>query len=103
MLPDLRLATPAEVCAELGARLRERRLALDITQQDLATRAGIALNAVKKLERDGQSTVATLVRVARALGLVAELDVFKPNPVASIAEMERATAARRQRARGKRA
>lgn len=52
----------------LGQQLRALRLRQGIDQQTLAARAGIALNAVKKLEYGRNSTVRSLVLVLRALG-----------------------------------
>lgn len=93
------LASPQEACAELGRRLREQRLAQLLPQEELASRAGVSLGAIRKLEKDGQATVLTLVRAAIALGLVGELeDLFTLQPQRSLADMARAEAARRVRA-----
>jgi transcriptional regulator with XRE-family HTH domain len=71
-----------------------------MTQADLATRAGVALGAVKKLESTGKVTVETLVQVAVALGLVSELNsVFAIRVPMSIADMERHELVHRQRVR----
>lgn len=93
------LLTPAELCAELGRRLRAQRLAQGLAQEVLAARAGVSGGALKKLEKDGQAQVLTLVRVVHALGLGAELaPLFRLQLQASIADMERAQAAQRKRA-----
>jgi transcriptional regulator with XRE-family HTH domain len=97
---DIKLATPDELVHELGSRLRAQRLASRVTQQELALRAGVALGAVKKLESDGNTTLQTFVRVVQALALTSDLEhVLMLKPHTSIAEMERAAMAPRQRAR----
>jgi transcriptional regulator with XRE-family HTH domain len=60
----------------IGARVRERRLALGLSQEQLARRADVGLNAVHRLEM-GQTTdphYSTLEGLAHALGItVADL------------------------------
>ncbi len=103
-VPDLRLISTLAVLTELGGRLRQQRLARLWTQQDLAARAGVALSAVKKLESGSNATLRTLVKVSQAMSLMQDLaETFQPKVAASIAEMERAARAPRQRARRPRA
>jgi HTH-type transcriptional regulator/antitoxin HipB len=53
---------------ELGRTVRERRLALGITQIELAERAGMTQSAVSRLEAGGMTpTISVLDRVAAAL------------------------------------
>lgn len=93
------LSPPSEILAALGARLRAQRLAQNLPQGELAQMAGLSLGALCKLERNGQCSLETLVRVAQALGLAQELDGLFLLPQQSIAQMERAHATRqRQRA-----
>lgn len=97
---DFRLASAVQIQGEIGTRLRHHRLERGWTQQELATRAGIALNAVKNLETGGNATVSSLVKVLQVLSLAGELsETFKPKAVLSIADLERLDAPRRKRAR----
>lgn len=59
---------------ELGARLREARVARDITQADLAERVGVRAHTIGRLER-GEPGVAieTLARVLWIFNLVSDL------------------------------
>ena len=92
-------SVPVEILSVLGTRLRAQRLAQALSQQDLAHMAGLSLGALRKLERDGQCSLETLVRVVQALGLVDELDPLFLLKRQSIAQMEQAEATRqRQRA-----
>lgn len=93
------LSVPAEIVHTLGARLRTQRLAQALTQRDLARMAGLSLGAVRKLERDGQCSLETVVRIVQALGLVGELEDLFVLKRHSIAQMEKAEAlSQRQRA-----
>lgn len=62
------VSTAAQLAAELGGQLRALRLRQNVDQQQLAARAGVALNAVKNLESGKGATVGSLLKVLRALG-----------------------------------
>ena len=95
---DFSLATADEVAAELGRRMKAARLAQALQQTELALRAAEALGTVKTLENTGQSTLASLIRVAQALGLVDDLQPLFVREVRSIADMEARATPPRQRA-----
>ena len=69
-----------------------------LTQADLAERAGVSVGTVKALEKTGQTSVASLIRVAQALGLTDQLQSLFVLKVQSIADMEQAQLAQRERA-----
>jgi len=59
----------------LGARLAMARLRRRMTQDTLATRAGISIPTLRKLERgDAGVSVATFLRVLQVLGLASDID-----------------------------
>jgi len=75
---------------EIGAFVRERRRALDLTQQQLADLAGVGLNFVYQLEKNKQTVQLDCTRqVLRALGFdlavapVGETLAADPRPGAS--------------------
>lgn len=72
------LTTP-ELLHQLGERLRTYRIQENITQQDVAIKAGVAERTVRALER-GRGTVETLVRVIRALNAPDPLSQLVPKP-----------------------
>ncbi|HDR9762420.1 helix-turn-helix domain-containing protein [Burkholderia cepacia] len=76
---DLSFSKPSEVVKRLCERLRTERLAVGMTQSDLAGRAGIATNTVSNLEAGRNVGFEAVVRVAMALGRIKELEgLFQP-------------------------
>lgn len=100
---DLSLNKPSEVVTRLCARLRTERLALNMTQADLAGRAGVATNTVSNLETGHNVGFEVVVRVAIALGRLKELEgLFLPK-LDSIEDIQRyASSAKRIRTKKKR-
>ena len=95
---DFAFATADEVAAELAQRLKSARLAQGLQQTALANRAGVSAGTIKTLEKTGQSTLLSVIRVAQALGMVDDLAGVFERKVQSIADMEQATQPPRQRA-----
>lgn len=54
----------------LGQRVRRERLALDLTQEDLAERCELSFRYISRVEQGGADLrLSTLFRVAKGLGL----------------------------------
>lgn len=92
-----RARTVAELEAELGSRLKKLRVHRNLDQATLSARSGISVRALRNLESGSGSTLETLIRVVRALGREAWLDVIAPVPTINPLMLTRA-AAPRQRA-----
>ena len=76
---DLSFSKPGEIVNRLCARLRAERLALEMTQADVASRAGVGVNTVSNLEAGRNVSFENLVRVAMVLGRTKELEgLFMP-------------------------
>lgn len=89
----------SQICRDLAARLRTRRLQLTWSQAELAARAGIATSTLKLFERTGQISLKRLVMIAATLGAQGGFDeLFKLPKAASLEELE-ARAVTRQRGR----
>lgn len=99
---DLFLKKPEEVVQLLCERLRTERLAQQMTQAEVAARAGVSPNTVSNLEAGRSVTLANLVRIAMVLGRIKELEgLFRPK-VSTINDIARyEDSSQRQRIRRK--
>jgi putative transcriptional regulator len=88
--------------ALIGERIQRERLNQNLTQQELAERAGIGLRTVRSLEAGQKPTVETLIRALRALRRLAALDAFLPAPGPSPLQLAKLQGRERQRASGRR-
>lgn len=66
MLP-LELQTPTEVCAEIARRARALRVERGWTQSELARRADVSLDTLRRFERTGRVSLERLVKIATVL------------------------------------
>jgi len=91
--------TDEMVLEELGARLREARLARNQSQVSLAEQAGVGRVTLQRLEEgETRTSLPSLIRVLRALGLSEGLDRLVPEPGPSPIEEVQRRKRRRQRA-----
>lgn len=95
--------SPPALQLSLGERARDLRLAQNLSQQELARRAGLGLATVQRFERTGQASLRSVVKLAFVLGAEQGFEALFPLPeVQSIDEalqQEAALAQRRRRAR----
>lgn len=89
------------VMALIGERIQKERLNQNLTQENLAKRAGITDRTVRSLENGQKPTVETLIRVLRALGRLAAIDAFLPEPGLSPLQLAKLQGRERQRASGR--
>lgn len=93
--------TAEELQVEFGQQLRELRLRRNIDQRQLAEQAGVALNAVKHLENGRGATLASLVKVLRALGRADWLETLAPTVAISPLQMLKAKQPRQRASKSK--
>ena len=68
----------AEILAEFGKMLKQRRIMGNLTQRELAEATGISKDQVSEIERTGKTSLATLVAISRKFGLLQQLlEVYK--------------------------
>lgn len=65
---------------ELGRRLAQFRIGLNLTQAELARKAGVGKRTLERLEAGETTQTRTLLRVLRELDLLSQLDVLLPEP-----------------------
>ncbi|WP_329832687.1 helix-turn-helix transcriptional regulator [Stenotrophomonas geniculata] len=83
------IKSPDEILADLGERIKQRRLASGLTQKTLADKAGVSRRAVIELEAGTGSTLQTLARVLKAMDLGDSLSTLVPVPRVSPMSMLR--------------
>lgn len=90
--------TDRAVLSELGNRLARHRLDRNLSQSQLAREAGVSKRTVVRLENGESSQLHNVIRVLRALGLLANLDALIPPPLASPLAQLKSRAKERRRA-----
>lgn len=90
--------TDAAALALLGERVARSRLARNLTQAQLARDAGVSKRTLTRLEAGESTQLTNLIRIIRALGLIAHLDALIPPPSPSPLEQLRTRGKRRLRA-----
>lgn len=90
--------TDSAVLAKIGQRLAQHRLERNLTQAELAKEAGVSKRTLIRLEGGESTQMTNLIRILRALDLLASLDAFIPAPVPSPIQQLRAEGKRRKRA-----
>ena len=66
------------ILAELGGRLAQRRLELQLTQAEMAEQAGVSKRTVERVEAGATTQTATLIRILRVLELLNRLEMLVP-------------------------
>lgn len=80
----------------IGENFRNLRLQRNLDQRDLAAQAGVALNAVKRLEAGETSTTRTLIKIVRILGRTDWLDSLAPQISINPLQMDKTEAPRKK-------
>ena len=88
----------AAVLREIGERVKQYRLNLNLTQQMIADRAGIHRSTLSAFENGTSASLLTFVQVMRALDALDSLDYFLPNPGPSPLQMAELEGRERKRA-----
>ncbi len=87
-----------QVLLEITQRVKQRRLNLNITQEELSKRAGVHVQTVKNFESGRTTTLLTFIQILRAFGDLDSLDAFLPHPGISPIELLKLKGKERERA-----
>jgi transcriptional regulator with XRE-family HTH domain len=93
------LQSDAAILGELARRLARTRLERNLTQAQVAARAGIGRATLQRLEAGGSGDLSTLIRVLRALDMLGRLELLVPETTPTPIERLRLRGSERQRAR----
>ncbi len=96
------LMTDEVIIREIGERLARVRLDRDLTQAELADKAGVGLRTLQRLEKGSAAPQLTMfIRILRALDMVEHFELLVPEPVPSPMQQLKFQGRLRQRASGK--
>ena len=97
------LRTVQEVQAGIAGRFKARRLAMNLTQRELAARSGVTWSSLKRFEREGLIALGSLLNLALALDCLDDFEKLagkSPAIPAQSLDALLATPALRRRATG---
>lgn len=63
---------------ELGSRIKQHRIALDITQIDLAKKCGISISTETRIENGDDSKMSNYIKIMTALGTIDNINILIP-------------------------
>lgn len=66
--------TPGEIQKLVAERIRTIRRRRKLSQKKLSELSGVSLGSVKRFERSGEISFLSLIKIATALGLAAEVE-----------------------------
>lgn len=95
--------TVEELQDVVGDQIRRLRIDADLTQEEVADRASVSTKAVAALERGGNTTLPTLIRVLRVLDRDDWFEELNPDAGPSPLDLLRQTRNERTRQRVRRA
>jgi transcriptional regulator with XRE-family HTH domain len=90
--------TDKAILTMLGRRIAERRLAKNLTQNDLAVQAGVSKSTVVRIEDGASTQLANLIRILRVLEFLPNMDLLIPETPISPVELVKRHGKQRMRA-----
>ena len=78
----------ADLEGVIGARMKRHRLNLNLSQNELSQKAGVARRTITSVENGQGGTLSTLIRLLRAMDKISLLEEFLTEPELS-AEQEK--------------
>lgn len=70
----INISTPRDVAKQIAARVKLRRLELNLTQEGFAARAGIKFATYRRFEQIGEISLKGLLQVGFALNALQDFD-----------------------------
>ncbi len=94
---ELRNMSPVAIAEELGNRLKQARLNADLTQAEVASRAGLNRRTILNAEK-GKVRLENLVAILVSMDMADQLNVFLPAQEISPVQLAKLKGRERQRA-----
>lgn len=76
----IELSSNTQIEQEIGERLRNRRLDLNISQEQAAERSGLSRRTITAIENGEGCTLTSLIALLRGLNSLDTLEGFLPDP-----------------------
>lgn len=70
------VSSPSDIALQIAARVKVRRLELDLTQEGLAARAGVKFATYRRFEQTGEISLRGLLQVGFALNALSDFDAL---------------------------
>lgn len=70
------ISNPNDTRLQIAARVKARRLELDLTQEGLAARAGMKFATYRRFERTGEISLKGLLQIGFALNALSDFDAL---------------------------
>ena len=70
------IANPGDVAVEIASRVKSRRLELNLTQEGLASRAGVKFATYRRFEQTGEISLRGLLQIGFALNCLDEFNTL---------------------------
>ena len=68
------------ILKEIGSRIKQYRISLNITQNDLAVKCDISASTVVRIENGEDSMFSNYIKILTGLGLSQNVDILIPEP-----------------------
>lgn len=69
-------SNPSDIATQIAARVKARRLELNLTQEGLAARAGVKFATYRRFEQTGEISLKGLLQIGFALNALSEFDTL---------------------------
>ncbi len=66
------------ILAELGQRIKQNRISLNITQVELAEKCGISPSTETRIENGEDSKISNYIKILSGLNMLSNLDILIP-------------------------
>ncbi len=73
---SINMTTPQEMQLIIAKQVRAKRLKLNLSQQTLSEKSGVSYGVLKKFEQTGQISLASLLKLALALGCMDDFNAL---------------------------
>lgn len=68
--------SPSDVAMQIAARVKARRLELNLTQEGMATRSGVKFATYRRFEQTGEISLRGLLQIGFALNALSDFGVL---------------------------